>query len=49
MLSGIHRIYPETDYLSTILKNDFGFDNVKRLNNFRNIRFLPKKDHKVKI
>ncbi|WP_276390441.1 glycosyltransferase family 4 protein [Eudoraea chungangensis] len=49
MLSRIHRIYPETDYLSTILKNDFGFDNVKRLNNFRNIRFLPKKRSQTKI
>ncbi|MEH6512613.1 MAG: glycosyltransferase family 4 protein [Maribacter arcticus] len=41
MFSKTDQIYPETDALCHGLKMDYGFKQVKRLNNFRDTNFFP--------
>lgn len=41
MMSKIEMIYPETDALCNCLTMDYGFNKVRRLNNFRDTNFSP--------
>ena len=41
MVSKVHHIYPETDALCNCLTMDYGFNKVRRLNNFRDTNFSP--------